>query len=138
MLSEHTDFARALRNNPTDAEFVLWRALSQVRPRFTRQLKLSPYTADVACRSARLIIEIDGSHHAGSANDAQRTASLEANGWMVVRFWNNEVLTNVEGVVSAIFEAGNPRLPPEKAFAFVASRAGRERKARTRVPKEEK
>lgn len=135
MSSEHTHFARALRNNPTDAERALWHALSQLRPRFTRQLKLGPYTGDFACRSARLIVEADGSQHADSANDARRTAFLESQGWRVIRFWNNEILTNIDGVVAAIVDAGNDRLPPGKAFAFVASRAGRERNPRSRPSK---
>ena len=70
-------FARALRNNPTPAEEKLWRALSRVRPRFTRQLRLGPFVADFACRRARLIVEVDGSPHAESSTDAVRSAALE-------------------------------------------------------------
>jgi very-short-patch-repair endonuclease len=127
--------ARHLRNNPTPEEIKLWHVLSAIRPRFTRQLKLGPYVADFACRRARLLVELDGSQHVDNANDAARTANLEADGWRVVRFWNNDVNANVEGVVEAIFEAGNPRLPEGEMFHAIAPRTNRERKPRTRLPR---
>ena len=129
--------ARHLRNNATDAERALWHALQSYGPRFTRQLRIDHYIADVACRRARLIVELDGSQHVDSAYDANRTKALEARGWRVIRFWNNEVMTNVEGVVEAILAAATPRLPPDETFATISPRDGRDRKPRSRGKKEE-
>ncbi|RJF85423.1 endonuclease domain-containing protein [Sphingomonas cavernae] len=95
--------ARALRNGQTLAERLLWHRLSCYRPRFTRQLVIGPYIVDIACRTAKLAIELDGSQHVEAAGyDADRTAFLEQHGWVVLRFWNGEVLENLEGVVEAI------------------------------------
>src|SRR3954469_12979787 len=89
-----TDRARALRNDPTPQELALWQLLSRYRPKFTRQLSLKPYVADLACRRAKLIVELDGSQHANSEYDLERTRILEAQGWTVLRFWNSEVDEN--------------------------------------------
>ena len=97
-----TERARALRTNATDSERALWRLLSRYRPRFTRQLVVGPYILDLACREARLAVEIDGGQHADSPTDAARTRWLEAQCWTVIRFWNNDVRDNPEGVVEAI------------------------------------
>jgi very-short-patch-repair endonuclease len=97
-----TDRARALRTNPTPQEHALWRLLSRYRPKFTRQLSIPPYTADLACREARLIVEIDGSQHMDSQTDLIRTRFLEDEGWTVIRFWNSGVDANPEGVAEAI------------------------------------
>lgn len=123
-------FVRALRNNPTPAEERLWRALSCVRPRFTRQLGFGPFVADFACRRARLIVEADGSHHAESPTDEARSAALEADGWHVIRFWNSDIADNLDGVVEAIAAAVATRIPPGEEARFVDSRAGRERRPR--------
>jgi len=125
-------FARALRNNPTPAEERLWRVLSSVRPRFTRQLLLGPFVADFACRRARLIAEVDGAQHLENERDAQRTAALETDGWRVVRFWNSEVSENLDGVIEAIVAAVSVRIPCGEEVGFAASRAGRGRKPRGR------
>jgi very-short-patch-repair endonuclease len=97
-----TDRARVLRNNATDQERTLWHVLSRYRPKFTRQLPVGPYTADLACRQARLIVEVDGTQHDGSRHDERRTRFLEAAGWTVIRFWNSDVNRNPDGVVEAI------------------------------------
>jgi len=102
---ELTANARLMRRDPTRAEHKLWQHLRTVRPRFTRQLVISQYIADFACRSLKLIVELDGGQHATLATDAERTHYLEAQGWTVLRFWNNDVLANLEGVVSAILTA---------------------------------
>jgi len=97
--------ARQLRNNPTDAETALWQALSARKiagVRFNRQVRIKPYFCDLVARTPRLIIEIDGGQHAESVSDAARTRYLEARGYRVIRFWNNEVLGNLEGVVAEI------------------------------------
>ena len=101
-----SSIARSLRQNLTDAEQRLW---SQVRRRqlegfrFRRQVPLGPYVVDFACLAARLVIEVDGGQHGLRAEkDAARTSWLEANGFHVLRFWNNEVLGNTEGVLETI------------------------------------
>ena len=100
---ELTANARALRLNATDAEKRLWLHLRQCRPRFTRQLVVSHYILDFACRSLKLAIELDGGQHADRVEvDARRTAYLGAQGWRVLRFWNNDVLSNVDGVMAVI------------------------------------
>ena len=98
--------ARRLRNEATNEERMLWERLRQHRPRFTRQLPVGPYVIDLACRSARLAIEIDGSQHiAGAAADEKRSEFLRTLGWTVLRFWNSEVRSNPDGVAEAIVAA---------------------------------
>ena len=97
--------ARFLRNNATSEERIIWRILSPFRPRFTRQLPAGEFIIDIACREARLAVELDGGQHAEAENvarDFRRTAWLESQGWTVVRFWNAEVRENPEGVGLAI------------------------------------
>jgi len=106
MTSRH---ARALRANQTDAEARLWTGLRDRRlagAKFRRQVAIGPYIADFTCFAARLIVELDGGQHAHDANaDAARTARLEGQGFRVLRFWNNDVLANTEGVLERILEA---------------------------------
>ena len=107
-----TPLARTLRRNMTDAERKLWGMLRD-RPlgfKFRRQQPVEGYIADFACYAARLIVEADGGQHNGDPADLVRTQALEASGWRVVRFWNNEILTNPEGVWTVIAEA--LRTPP--------------------------
>ena len=100
---ELTANARALRNGGTEAERKLWLHLRDHRPRFTRQLVVGHFIVDLACRALRIAIELDGGHHAEQVEqDAVRTAYLEAAGWHVLRYWNNDVIRNVEGVVEGI------------------------------------
>ena len=122
-----TEFARELRKNPTDAERALWRILARLRPRFTRQYPIGPYTVDFACRRARLIVEADGGQHLDSKYDATRSAELEACGWQVLRYWDNDALANADGVVLDIIERGKERLPPGEEFKLIASRPPRHR-----------
>lgn len=106
-----TPNARELRNNATHDERKLWRMLRQYRPRFTRQLSIHPYIVDIAHRRAKLIVELDGSQHLDQTEqDGARTKYLEARGWMVLRFWNNEVHENVDGVVEMILITAAERL----------------------------
>jgi very-short-patch-repair endonuclease len=103
--------ARALRANATDAERILWSSLRLLRAQgfhFRRQAHIGPYIADFACKSARLIIELDGSQHGEAdarAYDAARTRFLEGRSYRVLRFWNDEVFTNRDGVLDAILRA---------------------------------
>lgn len=68
------------------------------------QLPIGDFVVDFACRSARLAIELDGGQHSESSTDDARTAIIEAHGWRVIRFWNNDVLQNTDGVLIAILE----------------------------------
>ncbi len=102
----HTRRARELRENQTDAERLLW---SRLRGRqlagfkFRRQHPVPPFIVDFACIEARLIVELDGGQHAENASaDARRTACIEREGFRILRFWNNEVLGNLEGVLETI------------------------------------
>ncbi len=127
-----TRHARDLRNNGTRAERTLWRLLSRYRPRFTRQLVVGPYIVDLACRAAKLAVELDGDQHALAAvYDARRTAFLEREGWVVVRYWNCDVVENGEGVAEAILRVVHSRIethPPPLPF-----REGRTRSPRSKT-----
>jgi very-short-patch-repair endonuclease len=117
---EVTAIARRLRREATPAERRLWHALRTVRPRFTRQLAVGNAVIDIACRSLRIAVELDGGHHALQVeDDLVRTRMLEERGWTVLRFWNGDVMTNTEGVVEAILAAvsrgsTHPRPLPER------------------------
>lgn len=112
--------ARTLRATPTDAEKAPWRILTQPpfnRWHFRRQHPIPPYFADVACVRAHLIIDVDRGQHDNSAHDARRDAFLASKGWKILRFWNNDVLTNVEGVATVILAAlggPHPNPPPDE------------------------
>ena len=108
--------ARKLRIGATPAERLLWRALGEALPeaRFRRQVPLGLYVVDFCSHAARIVIEVDGSQHAEARGyDAARTRFLQGEGYRVLRFWNNEVLENLDGVLRAI-EAALPTLPPRK------------------------
>ena len=98
-----TSAARKLRGNSTDAEKLLWSRIRsrQLGAKFVRQFPIGPYIADFTCRAAHLVIELDGGHHSETI-DAPRTALIEAHGYRVIRFWNNEVMENLVGVLEAI------------------------------------
>lgn len=105
--------ARALRRNETEAEHVLWSVLRNRQLggyKFVRQLQIGHYFADFACREAALVVEVDGSQHIASPHDTTRTTALTAEGYAVLRFWNNEVLGNRRGVAESILAAlaGHP------------------------------
>ena len=100
-----TRTARRLRRDMTEVEKALWFRLRGAQLegfKFVRQFPLGPYVTDFACRSAKLVIELDGGQHAESAIDAARTQLIEAHGYRVIRFWNNDVHSNIDGVLEAI------------------------------------
>jgi very-short-patch-repair endonuclease len=100
--------ARELRQDSTDAERRIWSALRArrlLKYKFRRQRPIGPYIADFVCIKHRLVVELDGGQHADDTADARRTAWLESRGWKVIRFWNNEVLANTDGVVETILLA---------------------------------
>jgi very-short-patch-repair endonuclease len=102
--------ARAMRLAPTDAERRLWwhlrHRLAVQRSHFRRQVRLGHYIVDFACHQLRVAIEIDGGQHAEQvARDARHTKFLGSRGYRVLRFWNNEVLANIDGVLEVIHSA---------------------------------
>ena len=99
-----TKKARSLRRSMTEAETVVWNELRRrhAHCRFRRQHVVGPFIVDFVCLRHRWILEVDGSQHFESAYDTARTRWLESNGFTVVRFWNNEVLGNLEMVLSTI------------------------------------
>lgn len=97
---------RKLRRNSTDAEMKLWLALRARRLggfKFIRQAKIGPYIVDFVCREKYAAIEIDGGQHAGSKSDRLRDAVLISKGYLVLRFWNTEVLQNLDGVLERLY-----------------------------------
>jgi len=92
--------ARALRKAATPAERLLWSMVRNDRlgVRFRRQHPIGPYIVDFFCPSRRLIVEIDGGQHSGSAHDERRDFWLTRQGYQVLRFWNADVLRNRDGV----------------------------------------
>ena len=97
---------RSFRKNLTDAENRMWYFLRNRRLKgykFVRELVIDPYIADFACRAQKIIIEIDGGQHAEAIEyDEKRTAFLEKNGYSVLRFWNNDIFINIDGVLTTI------------------------------------
>jgi very-short-patch-repair endonuclease len=107
--------ARALRRDATEAEKMIWQHLRQPpfkEHHFRRQATIGPYFADFASHQAKIVIEVDGGQHSGSTSDERRTRYLEANGYRVLRFWNNDVGENISGVLSMIDAAVNADRPP--------------------------
>ncbi len=114
--------ARTLRREMTDAEKLLWRhlRLEQIGGyKFRRQHPLGNYIADFVCLEAALVLEIDGGQHADSADkDTIRTQWLEEKGLHVMRFWNNEVLNNIEGVKFAVWNYLSKFQPPSQPSPY--------------------
>lgn len=103
----------------TDAERKLWASLRAHKldgVQFRRQQPIGPYITDFYCAKARLIIEVDGGQHAHQENvqrDEKRTKWLEERGFKVLRFWNNDVISNLEGVLTIIRGAIRETPPPQ-------------------------
>jgi very-short-patch-repair endonuclease len=105
-------FARQLRRAMTEAEDRLWQELRGRKLgglKFRRQVPIGPYVADFLCADALLIVEIDGSQHAESATDVARTKFLNATGFRVLRFWNDEVVREVDAVCDTIIRHARDR-----------------------------
>jgi very-short-patch-repair endonuclease len=115
--------ARRLRQDASNAEQVLWSRLrdrSILGVKFRRQQVLAGYILDFYCHQAKLAVELDGGQHGepdGRSRDAHRDAVLGGLGVSVLRFWNNEVLTNISGVLEAIQQRLERRDPPSSAGA---------------------
>ncbi len=101
--------ARHLRLRGTDAERRLWQHLRDRQLggyKFQRQRPIGHYVVDFICMEHRLVVEVDGGQHDWNADaDRLRTEALVASGYRVIRFWNNDVLSNIEGVLQQILQA---------------------------------
>ena len=114
------DFARHFRSSMTDAEQALWKRIRkrQAGCRFRRQHPIGPFIADFACIEKRLVIELDGGQHQSSPTDPARDAWLRRHGYNVLRFWNTDVLQNMEGVLAVVLShlartSPHPGLPQQ-------------------------
>ena len=98
--------ARNLRKNQTDAEQILWlqlRAKRFLNYKFRRQFPIEPYIVDFVCLELKLIIELDGSPHQGQqVYDEERTQFLNQRDFDVMRFWNNDIFNNLDGVLESL------------------------------------
>ena len=104
--------ARQLRHNQTNAETVLWHRLRARRLagyRFRRQHPIGPYVVDFVCLEGRLVIEVDGPTHEDRMRDQRRDRDLASRGYSTLRFWNNDVYENIDGVIEMIL---NSLVPP--------------------------
>lgn len=129
MPSRLTGFAKRLRHDSTDAERLIWSRLRAHRLagfKFNRQAPIGPYIVDFACFEEKLVIELDGGQHGEAVErDKQRDEWLSCQGFRVLRFWNNEVLGNLEGVLTRVLEvlelSPSRRLSPSRPFSFSPS-----------------
>jgi very-short-patch-repair endonuclease len=110
-------FARGLRRRSTEAETLLWYYLRARRlggQKFKRQYPVDKYVVDFVCLERKLVIELDGGHHSTQPSDVPRDAWLTAQGFEIVRIWNNDVFGNMPGVLEHISEClrlRQPRVP---------------------------
>jgi very-short-patch-repair endonuclease len=118
---EQVKRSRELRKNPTDAERKLWQHLRDKQLenfRFRRQRPIGNYIVDFICLEANLVVELDGGQHADQQQyDLKRTAYLTAEGLKVLRYWNNDVMQNIEGVLenirAALMQGATQRTPSQ-------------------------
>jgi very-short-patch-repair endonuclease len=123
-----TQLARRLRRNSSDAEQLIW---SNLRNRnlqnlkFRRQQPLGNFIVDFVCFEKRVVVELDGSQHAGSKKDLLRDRWFNRQDFRVLRFWNNEVFENLDGVLERILEvclSGHPPpAPPSREGASIST-----------------
>lgn len=114
MIGKTNPLAKRLRRTSTESERLLWQRLRSRQlagPKFRRQATVGPYVVDFLCVEARLVIEADGGQHSAE-RDAERTAFLNKRGLEVLRFWNNDVLTNTDGVLESIMMVAAERQKP--------------------------
>ena len=112
---EQRERARRLRQQDTGCEQRMWARLRGRRLaglKFVRQLPVGPYVADFACREKMLVVEVDGATHGSeedTAHDAARTRFLEAQGWQVLRVWNDDVVRGIDAVMETILRVCDSR-----------------------------
>lgn len=113
-----TPFAKQLRRDATPAETLLWHQLRNRQlggHKFRRQQPIGPYIVDFVCPELKLVVELDGGQHAEThSRDQARIAYLESSGFTVLRFWNNAVFENLEGVLTVIADFTPPPNPSRK------------------------
>src|SRR5260221_12693294 len=110
-----TNLARQLRHHSTEAEKRVWHLLRsrQIGAKFRRQQPIEGYIVDFVSFEHRLVIELDGGHHADASEyEEQRTRCLEANGFRILRFWNKEGMENQEGAFERLMTALRTALAP--------------------------
>ena len=115
-----TKYSRQLRISSTKAELKLWnhlRSRALNGRKFMRQHPIGPFIVDFVCRERRLVIEVDGGQHALNERDQLRDQWFVEHGYSVLRFWNNEVLGNIEGVLEAVQFALADTPPHPASFA---------------------
>jgi len=114
-MANNTTTAKRLRRHLTDAEQILWFRLRGRRLggwKFKRQVPIDHFIADFVCADAKMIVELDGGQHADRApQDEERTKTLEAMGYLVLRFWNNDVMRNIESVLEEILNMLSQQSP---------------------------
>ncbi len=136
----NTRTARQLRKNATEYERLLWRHLRAHRfqgYKFRRQQPLGPYIVDFVCFETRCIIEADGGQHADALDDdARRDGWLRAQGFTVLRFWNNAIQSNLEGVLERILEVCRAAVAQSPPSPQPLSRQGRGAKDRSNLDEE--
>ena len=122
--------ARQLRHGDNMAEAILWTELKASKlggHKFVRQMPIGPYFADFACRSAKLIIELDGSQHADSEYDRRRDEFMQAQGYSILRFWSHDALKHLPSVCETILAALEGKLAKDTVSAdlrFVMAKGG--------------
>ena len=110
--------AKRLRRDMTEPERKLWSVLRNGRldgAKFRRQQPVGPFIADFVCQEQRLIVEADGGQHAENLADARRSAFLRSKGYRVLRFWNNEIMSNLDGVAQIVATALSTPHPAQAA-----------------------
>jgi very-short-patch-repair endonuclease len=126
-LRPRTLIARRLRRDATDVERLLWRALRERCPqwKFRRQHPIGKRIADFACPARKLVIELDGGQHSVQEDaDALRSVELAQHGYRVVRFWNTDVVENIDGVLETILRELETSSPPHPLSAPRGRRGG--------------
>lgn len=109
-----TPLARNLRTNQTEAEKIVWSRLRNrqfMNLKFKRQVPIEGYVVDFLCQERGIIVELDGGQHEGSKIDQMRTEILESCGFLVKRYWNNDVMKNIDGVLVDLQGALNTLTP---------------------------
>jgi very-short-patch-repair endonuclease len=142
MTDRQRQFAQRMRAQPTDAERVLWQRLRHdialAGSHFRRQALIGPFIVDFASLKAKIVIELDGGQHNWQQqSDTLRQRQIEAAGYRVLRFWNNDVLGNLEGVLNEIQSALTPTPDPESELRSprTPQGGGEKRPRRLRQPR---
>jgi len=110
-----TEFARQLRADSTDAERLFWSRVRRYRLlgyKFKRQQPIGKYIVDFACFDKKMVVELDGGQHADDPNDRVRDDWLRSEGFQVIRFWNSDVLVNIDGVMETVLKRLTPSPQP--------------------------